>query len=118
MKIKSTFFLITCLLFGNIVMAQHQEDGHTPVKPRWYSEKGFWVVETNLKTPQNSIVNFYTADRKLIYTEKVTGVVLNTNKRKTLMKLKRVLEKVAYDWETNGVVQGTGELTAILTNKK
>ena len=113
-KIKSCLFLLVCLLVTYIGKAQNKEQSNTP---RWLSEKGYWVVESNIKTPENSIVYFYTNDHKLVYTEKVNGVVLNTSKRKTRMKLKKVLDKVVNAWETTGVVKTEGELTAILTSR-
>ena len=116
-KIKSSLFLMMCLLITNMGMAQQQEQSNIPASPRWVSEKGYWVVESNLNTPENSIVYFYTNDQKLIYTEKVNGVVLNTSKRKTRMKLKKILDKVVNAWETTGVVKAEGELTAILTSR-
>ena len=116
-KIKSGLFLLVCLLVTHIGMAQNQEQSNTPRSPRWLSEKGYWVVESNIKTPENSIVYFYTNDHKLVYTEKVNGVVLNTSKRKTRIKLKKVLDKVVNAWETTGVVKTGGELTAILTSR-
>ena len=116
-KIKSSLFLLVCLLVTHIGISQNQEQSNTPRNPRWVSEKGYWVVESNIKTPENSIVYFYTNDHKLVYTEKVNGVVLNTSKRKTRVKLKKVLDKVVNAWETTGVVKTEGELTAILTSR-
>ena len=98
-------------------MGQNKEQSNTSRSPRWVSEKGYWVVESNIKTPKNSIVYFYTNDQKLVYTEKINGMVLNTSKRKTRMKLKKVLDKVVNAWETTGVVKAEGELTALLISR-
>ena len=99
-------------------MAQDDANFGQPQPPKWVSEKGYWVIESNIKTPKSSIVRFYTNDHNLVYTEKVEGVKVNVQKKKTLMNLKSVLEKVVYTWEKNGEVKDTGELVAVLGNKK
>ena len=117
-KIRSTFLLIASLVAVQAGIAQYPDGDNAPARPRWYSEKGFWMVESNINNPKNSIVRFYNNDQRLIYTENVYGVELNTKKRRTLMKLKRVLEKVVFAWEVNGTVKNEGELTALLTKSK
>ena len=117
-KFRTTFFILVCLLAGNIAMAQDQPASNAPRKPRWYSDKGFWVVESNLKTPDHSIVRFYNADHKLIYTETVDGVVLNCRKKRTLVKLKRVLEKIVKNYEADGKVMNGEEVAVMLGAKK
>jgi hypothetical protein len=117
-KCKTTFLSLAILLTCNIVSAQHQQDDNTPAKPRWYSDKGYWLVESNINSPENAIVSFYTADRKLVYKEQVSGVVLDCNKRKTLMKLKRTLEKVVDKYGAGSEVASGQELTAMFVPKK
>ncbi|MGE5105912.1 MAG: hypothetical protein ACM3H8_00070, partial [Sphingobacteriales bacterium] len=51
------------------------------------------------KTPDKSVVYFYTNDNVLVYKEKMNGVVLNLKKRKTKMQLKQVLEQSVYAYE-------------------
>jgi hypothetical protein len=59
----------------------------------WLSEKGFWVVESNRQTPENSTVYFYNNDRLLVYKEEIRNQKLNLNKKKTLYRLKAALEQ-------------------------
>lgn len=67
--------------------------------PKYVSEKGYWVVESNVKDKKNHTIWFYNNDDQVIYKETVTGVKLNTNSRKTKMKLKNVLETAVIAWE-------------------
>jgi hypothetical protein len=60
--------------------------------PNWISEKGYWVVESNLNDRLNHKIWFYNNQNVLVYQETVTGTRLNTSKRKLRMKLKRILE--------------------------
>ena len=98
--------------------AQNQDEDNTPAKPRWSSEKGYWVVETTLQNPKNAIVHIYSNTNQLIYSENVTGVVFDTRKTRILMKLKRATEKAVRAWETNPTVtQADGQLN-LFTDKK
>jgi hypothetical protein len=74
-----------------------------PSIPDWVSDKGHWVVETNAHSPLNHIIWFYNNDNVLVYKETLTGVKLNLERRKTKMKLKRVLESSVTAWESKKV---------------
>jgi hypothetical protein len=67
--------------------------------PKWISEKGYWQVESNVKTPRSSTIFFYNNERVLVYKEKVDGVRLKLNKKRVLMCLKTVLEQTVTAWE-------------------
>ena len=69
--------------------------------PKWVSEKGFWQIETNIHTPNKNIVYFYNNDRTLIYKENLDGVVLNLEKKRVKMRLKRALETAILAWNTD-----------------
>ncbi len=69
----------------------------------WVSSKGYWVIETNTKTPLQHTVRFYTNEDSLVYTEKVEGIRLNPERRKIKMKLKEVLETSVTAWERNKI---------------
>lgn len=62
------------------------------VTPSWVSDKGYWVVESNIHNSKNEIVRFYNNENSLIYMETLTGRKLDTDKRKVKMKLKKALE--------------------------
>lgn len=67
--------------------------------PKYLSEKGFWVVETNRHQLKSNIVYFYNNSNELIYKEKVEGVVLRLNKRRVKMNLKKVLDQSLLAYE-------------------
>jgi len=115
-KLKKIVLLAVFVICANIVIAQDEDAYIKPVPPKWAVKNGFWVIETNTHTPESSIVRFYTNDQELIYTARVDGIVLNVKKRKTLVKLKRALDKVIREWEKNGTIKEQGELLAVFGN--
>jgi len=82
--------LLVAIFTLSYFVAPAQEQKHTG--PKWISQKGYWVVEGNVKTPLTNTIRFYDNDDELLYTEKLDGVKLNINRRKVRMKLKQVLE--------------------------
>lgn len=82
--------LLAAIFTLSYFVAPAQEQKQTG--PKWVSQKGYWVVEGNVKTPLNNTIRFYDNNDELIYTEKLDGVKLNVSKRKVRMKLKQVLE--------------------------
>lgn len=82
--------------------------------PRWVSDKGFWQIETNIYTPDNSVVYFYNNQKILVYKEHVQGVVLNLNRVRTKMKLKKALENALTAWNKNQPIQNDQQLLSAL----
>ena len=117
-KIKKALLLFATLFATLNTQSQVPEKENLTKPPRWCSDKGFWVVQSNVKTPDQSLVRFYTVDGKIVYAERVNGVVLDCTKRKTLMKLKRVLEKVVDTYEAEGEVKTTDELATFFNSKQ
>ena len=89
------FFPKSLIVFVSFIIiasaANAQESGS--FKASWSSDKGYWNTETNIHDPLNHIIRFYTNDGRLLHTEKLIGVKLNMDKRKTKMKLKKALEE-------------------------
>ena len=85
---------ICCIVFVIIITTScvYSQDKTKKTVP-WVSDKGYWVAESNIKTPMNHTIRFYTNDNQLIHTEKISGVKLNFDKRKTKMKMKNALEE-------------------------
>lgn len=92
--IKTGLFIAMLTFAYFIAPAQEY---HTP---KWVSEKGYWVVEGNVKTPLDHTIRFYNNENMLVYTESLKGMKLNTNKRKVKMKLKKALESAIIAWES------------------
>ena len=92
---KFSYVLMAVCLFSVSASAQSNSEK----LPAWLSEKGYWVIESNVKTPRSSIVHFYNNDNVVVYREKVEGVKLNLNRKKTLMRLKTALDQAFNKWE-------------------
>jgi hypothetical protein len=90
-----SLFIIGMMIQAAVVAQQH----NPPPSPAWVSEKGWWVVESNIHTPRQHIVYFYNNDGVLVYKEKIEGVRINPTKRNTRMLLKQVLESSVLAWE-------------------
>jgi hypothetical protein len=79
-------------------------------KAKCISAKGYWVIENNIKTPKSNTIYFYNNDNVMVYKEKIEGIKLNTNKRKTLLKLKSALEQSVVAWESGHKETGNNVL--------
>jgi hypothetical protein len=74
-------------------------------KPAWVPEKGYWVVESNIHTPKNSILYFYNLDNVLVYKEEVKGMKIKLTKKKVRLNLKKVLDQSVAAWETQHIAR-------------
>lgn len=83
------WILFVVIITTSCVYSQDKTKTSVP----WVSDKGYWVAESNIKTPMDHTIRFYTNDHELIHTEKISGVKLNLDKKKTKMKMKNALEK-------------------------
>lgn len=106
---KNFLTLALTMLFSFLtvaVFAQYEDEEIKAVSPipKWVSEKGYWVIESNKNNPSASILYFYNNDNVLVYKEKVEGIVFNLKKRNTKMQLKKVLDQsvVAYEQRKHG----------------
>jgi hypothetical protein len=105
--------IVTGLLFllSNSSFSQDQSSNKIP---KWVSEAGYWVVESNIKTPLNHIIWFYNNDHILVYKETVTGIRLNPSRKAVKMKLKKVLETSITAWQEKNEPQENKELVAAI----
>ena len=62
---------------------------------------GFWVIESNVKTPRQSTVYYYNRSNEVIYREDVSGKKLNTARRRTVRRLNQVLDQSLIAWKSN-----------------
>ncbi|THU36814.1 hypothetical protein FAM09_17770 [Niastella caeni] len=91
--------LFATLITGLLMQAATFGQDNQRVCPEWVSEKGWWVVESNIHAPKQHIVYFYNNDGVLVYKEKIEGLRINPSKRTTKMQLKQVLETSVVAWE-------------------
>lgn len=92
-QVKSLLAIVFLSLVTASVFAQSEKQAP------WVSDKGFWVVESNVKEPQHHTLRFYTNEGALMYTETIKGVKLNLNKKKVKMQLKAALETASLAWQ-------------------
>jgi hypothetical protein len=97
--LTSIAFVAIFSIISLVSFAQEEEQQAPPAKCKWVSEKGYWVVESNIKSKSSSIIHFYNNNDTEIYSEKVEGKVLNVSKRKTLKLLSKALDASLLAWE-------------------
>lgn len=118
---KKQLVIIVCTLILSCMSAaafsQWKESHYRPDLPKWISDKGYWVVESNLKTPKSAIIYFYNNSNTLIYKEQVEGVKLDLDRRRVLKRLKNVLEQAVTAWEKQPVVKENQMLVATALKK-
>jgi hypothetical protein len=93
-----TKWIITAII-GLMIQAPAFAQDKPTISPEWVSEKGWWMVESNIHTPKQHIVYFYNNDGLLVYKEKIEGMRLKPEKRGTKMRLKKALETAVLTWE-------------------
>jgi hypothetical protein len=110
------WIIVSALLLISIgSIAQYkQKEEKRPGFPGWVSEKGYWVVESNQASPTDHIIRFYDNLHNLVYSEKLTGIHLNPEKKKVKMKLKKILEAAVLAYEENKGVESFAENGSIV----
>jgi predicted pyridoxine 5'-phosphate oxidase superfamily flavin-nucleotide-binding protein len=99
---KQILRILLAALIVTVVCASAEAQRQPPAgKPKWISDKGFWVVEGNIHNALENTIHFYNNDKVEIYKETISGVKLKLHKRKTLMKMKTVLETAVLAWQQN-----------------
>ncbi|WP_205513446.1 hypothetical protein [Longitalea arenae] len=93
---KHFFTALLAGLLGHIALPAQDKK---PVPPAWASDKGWWVVQSNIHTPKQNIVYYYNNEGVLVYKVKVEGKRLDPAKKRIRMQLKQVLEASVLAWE-------------------
>ena len=110
MYLKLAFTIIFLAVFAFRSNAQESIPAFNSPKPAWIPENGYWIVESNIKTPKHAIVYFYSDDDIMIYKEEIEGIKLNLKKEKTKMKLKKLLESALWAWEAKKPINETAKI--------
>ena len=113
MKQNTFLFVFVVLLSCLSHLCSAQQDEQQTAIPKWVSDKGYWVVESNIHTPKNSIVYFYNLNNVLVYKEKIEGLKIKLNKKKVLLRLKNVLEQSISAWEEKHIAKENEMLVAV-----
>jgi len=100
------------LLFSLFFFISHQrlKAQSESAVPKWMCEKGYWVIQSNLKTPKNATIYFYTPQHELVYKEFVAGKKINIEKIKTRKHLEQVLNQAVIAWQKEGIVKENQQL--------
>lgn len=102
---KKSIQLWVALVFASLVTFSSFAQESKSQVPKWVSEKGYWVVESNTNDPLNHIIRFYNNDNVMIYKETLSGVRLNIDRKKVKIRLTRLLETSALAWEQRKVAE-------------
>ena len=62
-------------------------------------KEGFWVVESNVATPQKATVYFYNAQHQLVYKEDIEKLHMDLSKAKVRRHLNAVLQQAVTAWK-------------------
>ena len=93
------FALMIMMVVHSSLFAQDDEYYSKPSTPKWVSDKGYWMIESNIYSPRKYIIYFYNNNSELIYKEKIEGVFLDLNRTRVKMNLKRALEIALLAWQ-------------------
>ena len=85
--------LLYSSLFVLFLMTSYASSAQNRSKAKCISSKGYWVIENNVKDLKSNTIYFYNNDNVMVYREKVNGIKLHPERRKTLLKLKSALEQ-------------------------
>ena len=94
-----TLIMLVLLLATSVVAIAQENQTAVKAGPKWVSDKGYWIIESNIKSPKTSIVYFYNNENTVVYSEKVEGVRINIKRKQTCMRLKKALDKSLIAWE-------------------
>jgi hypothetical protein len=110
---KQMFPFVAILFFASLSTSLFaQEQYHSQKSPKWLSSNGYWVVESNVKTPKNSTIYFYNTDDVMVYKETVQGVKIRVDRVKTLKRLRTVLDESVIAWQQQHVIKENQMLVA------
>jgi|SRR5450432_1980858 len=100
MKKSSALFGIATML----VLLSNSSASFAKSKKNTIPVNGFWQLVTNKNEKKTTLVQFYTDDKVLIAEVTITGIRLNTKKKKVLLQLNDKLEKAIIAWDEKNIV--------------
>jgi len=87
------------MLFAlSMVLAFISNDSYAQRKAVGMPDDGYWVIESNVKTPRQSTVYFYTRSQQLIGQQQFSGKKLNVSRRKVVKELNGLLYQSLVAW--------------------
>jgi hypothetical protein len=73
-------------------------EGQAQAKKSCMPREGYWVVESNVKTPKTATVWFYTPENILVYKQNFEGKKLKVTRAKTVKQLNAMLHECIVAW--------------------
>jgi len=96
MKKKMQQLTGTCLMvLASFTAFSQTNDNSTP---KWVSDNGYWVVESNIHHPKQHTIWFYNNNHVLVGAREIASARLNIKKKKVKMQLKSMLESSLDVW--------------------
>ena len=87
------------LLLSTASFAQQKD------KTRCMPAHGFWVVESNVQSPKESVIFFYNKEGQCISREVVSGRRVNVKRKRVVRHLNDVLNQSLLAWKENATVK-------------
>lgn len=107
-------YFLAIMLVVVVTSISYSQQNETP---KWLSQKGYWIVESNVRTPKNSVIYFYNNDNVMVYKENVEGLKVKINRTKVKMSLKKILEQSVTAWEQKHISRENDYLVATALRK-
>jgi len=106
-KITARYLATAILIFASFCSFSQDNDHGTPA---WVSDKGYWVVETNIHQPLQYTIRFYNNEHTIIGIKDVSGKKMNIKRRRVKMQLKSMLESSLTAWAVQHPAAGNTDL--------
>lgn len=114
---KNLLLLAFALFLASAACLAQDEATQKSKAAKYLSDKGYWIIESNVKTPKSSVIYFYTTQDQVVYKETIEGMKIRINKRKVLQRLKNVLEQSVLAYEQNHLFQQDKMIVALALKK-
>lgn len=92
-QIRNSAMAILLMAAPFISFGQDNTESNEPCKAKWAPENGYWQIISNVNTPKEHKLFFYTDSHICFYKKELKGVRLNIKRRSVKMQLKKELEK-------------------------
>jgi hypothetical protein len=111
MKKQLSLSLVVLMLSCTFSFCSAQKSNHT------ITSEGYWVVESNTKTPKISVIYFYNIDNVLVYKENVDGIKIKVSRKKVISRLNNVLEQSLIAWKQDHIAGENRMLVSLSLQK-
>jgi hypothetical protein len=109
--------MMVTLILGLLLQAGSFAQNKHRASSDYVSDKGWWMIESNIHTPKKNIVYFYNNDGVLVYKENIEGLRINPSRKSTRIQLKKALETAVMAWEEKRQVTENGLVVNSLRKK-